>query len=619
MWKKENLRRRRLFTTKKKAGSQSARSRSTLRNGERLEERIVLNAAPVLDDAASPALLSIAEDAGAPSGQVGTFVSSLIDTSGTHNNFSDADGDLPGIAITGVNLQGGALWYSSDNGSTWLDVGAVSDEAPRLLAADATTRVYFEPAADFSGTVSDVISFKAWDRNVLWQQLGVDIDGEAAGDWSGYSVALSSDGQTLAISAPLNDGNGGNSGHTRIYSWDGSSWSQLGSDIDGEASADESGNSLSLSGDGRTVAIGANHNDGNGSDSGHVRIYSWDGSSWSQLGFDIDGEEAGDQSGWSVSLASDGETVAIGAARNSGNGSISGHVRVYEWDGSSWNQLGSDIDGEVANDWLGYRVALSADSRTVAIGAIYNDGNGTDSGHVRIYEWDGFSWNQLGSDIDGEAAGDLCGISVSLSADGQTLAIGAHQNDGIGSNAGHVRIYEWDGSSWNQLGSDIDGEAAGDNFGKSVSLSADGQTVAIGARYNDGNGSDASHVRIYSWDGSVWNQLGVDLDGEEAGDQSGTSVSLSADGQTVAIGATLNDGNGNESGHVRVYSWDGSAWNQVGVDLDGEEAGDRFGYSVALSSDGQTVAIGSRYNDGNGADSGHVRIYSWGWICMEST
>ena len=72
----------------------------------------MLNAAPVLDDTASPALFSIAEDAGAPVGQVGTLVSSLIDTSGTHSNFSDADGDLPGIAITGVNLQGGALWYS---------------------------------------------------------------------------------------------------------------------------------------------------------------------------------------------------------------------------------------------------------------------------------------------------------------------------------------------------------------------------------------------------------------------------------------------------------------------------------------------------------------------------
>ena len=110
-----------------------------------------VNDAPVLDPAASPQLDSIDENAGIPVGQVGTLVSDLIDVGGTHNNFSDADGDLPGIAITGTNLQGGALWYSSDNGSTWLDVGGVSGEAPRLLAADATNRIYFEPAEDFTG------------------------------------------------------------------------------------------------------------------------------------------------------------------------------------------------------------------------------------------------------------------------------------------------------------------------------------------------------------------------------------------------------------------------------------------------------------------------------------
>ena len=105
------------------------------------------NDAPVLDPTASPQLASVLEDAAAPSGQVGTLVSSLIDTGGPLNNFSDVDGDLPGIAITGVNLQGGSLWFSNDDGGTWLDVGAVSDAVPKLLAADATTRLYFQPAA----------------------------------------------------------------------------------------------------------------------------------------------------------------------------------------------------------------------------------------------------------------------------------------------------------------------------------------------------------------------------------------------------------------------------------------------------------------------------------------
>ena len=90
------------------------------------------------------------------------------------------------------------------------------------------------------------------------------------------------------------------------------------------------------------------------------------------------------------------------------------------------------------------------------------------------------SQEQLGSDIDGEAADDNSGRSVSLDSDGDRVAIGADLNDGTGTDAGHVRIYSWDGSSWNQLGSDIDGEAAGDAFGFSVSMDSDGDRVAIG-------------------------------------------------------------------------------------------------------------------------------------------
>ncbi len=106
-------------------------------------------------------------------------------------------------------------------------------------------------------------------------------------------------------------------------------------------------------------------------------------------------------------------------------------------------------------------------------------------------------------------------------------------------------------TSWEQLGLDIDGEADGDNSGESVSLSRDGTRVAIGAGTNGGS---AGHVRVYQWDGSTWNQLGADIDGEAAGDNSGSSVSLSGDGTTVAIGAFLNGGGGTDAGHVRVYS-----------------------------------------------------------------
>jgi uncharacterized repeat protein (TIGR02543 family) len=382
---------------------------------------------------------------------------------------------------------------------------------------------------------------------------------------------------------------------------------QMGSDIDGEAAGDYSGKSVSLSSDGTTVAIGAEANAGAGGNAGHVRIYEWDGTAWTQKGNDIDGEAANDYSGRSVSLSSDGKTVAIGAHLNDGGGPDAGHVRVYEWSDSAWNEKGSDIRGEAADDLSGISVSLSPDGTTVAIGANGNDGNGNSAGHVRVYEWDGTAWTQRGADIDGEAADDQSGTSVSLSSDGTTVAIGAERN---GTNAGHVRVYEWDGTAWTQRGADIDGEATDDRSGSSVSLSSDGTTVAIGARLNDGNGTNAGHVRVYKWEGGTWNQKGNDIDGEAASDFSGYSVSLSSDGTIVAIGASGNDDSGDGAGHVRLYKWDGGTWNQKGNDIDGEDTLDAFGRSVSLSSDGTIVAIGAWLNDGNGDNSGHARVYS---------
>ena len=327
---------------------------------------------------------------------------------------------------------------------------------------------------------------------------------------------------------------------------------QLGTDIDGEVGNDQSGRSVSLSSDGTRVAIGAYLNDGaNGSDSGHVRVYKLSGGSWIQLGSDINGEAADDFSGESVSLSSNGTRVAIGAGGSNGNGNNAGQVRIYDWNGTAWTQLGADIDGEAAGDNSGNSVALSSNGTRVAIGAIGNDDNGNDSGHVRVYDWNGTAWTQVGTDIDGEVGNDQSGYSVSLSSDGTRVAIGANTND---DSAGQVRVYDWNGSAWTQLGADIDGEAAYDYSGYSVSLSSDGTRVAIGANANDGNGANAGHVRVYGWNGTAWTQLGTDIDGEAASDLSGSSVSLSSDGTRVAIGAYLNDGaNGNDSGHVRVY------------------------------------------------------------------
>ncbi|MDE0734846.1 MAG: Ig-like domain-containing protein [Pirellulaceae bacterium] len=207
-----------------------------------------------------------------------------------------------------------------------------------------------------------------------------------------------------------------------------------------------------------------------------------------------------------MSLSDDGHIVAIGAPKNSNVGSFSGHTRIYQYDSnaSDWKKLGIDIDGENMIDMSGGAVALSGDGLTVAVGAILNTGGGTAAGHARAFRYTAGAWKQLGPDIDAEKAGDASGASVSLSTDGNTVAIGAWGNDGAnGENSGHVRIFRYNSpdNSWLAVGTDIDGEAIGDESGSSVAFSNDGNTISIGAISNLGNGNvtdgGSGHTRVY--------------------------------------------------------------------------------------------------------------------------
>ncbi|PSG90327.1 T9SS type A sorting domain-containing protein [Aurantibacter aestuarii] len=388
-------------------------------------------------------------------------------------------------------------------------------------------------------------------------QIGQDIDGEAANDSSGSSISLNAIGNIIAIGATNNDGNGNFSGHVRIYENQSGNWMQIGQDIDGEVADDRSGRSVSLSSDGGIVAIGANFNDANGSEAGHVRVYENIADNWIQLGQDIDGEALGDLSGQSISLNSTGNIIAIGAPHNDENGANSGHVRIFEYVSNNWLQIGSDIDGVGTNDQSGFSVSLNSTGNIIAIGAPYNDGNGNGSGHVRVYENIAGNWTQIGNDIEGEIAGDQIGYDIELNGLGDIIAIGTAPKFAIGIDSGISRIYKFQNNNWVKVGSDIIGETINDESGSAISLSSDGNIVAIGAYRNDGNGTDSGHVRVLQNINDNWIQIGNDIDGESADDISGSNVSLSSDGTTLAVGAQLNDGNGNNSGHVRVFDISG--------------------------------------------------------------
>jgi hypothetical protein len=374
-------------------------------------------------------------------------------------------------------------------------------------------------------------------------------------------------------------------------------FSQLGTDIDGTTSFGNAGQSVSLSSDGSRLAVGIRS--GGSSSQGIVRVFDWDGTSWTQVGSDIVGLVNGDNFGRAVSLSSDGARVAIGAPFADPVPSSSGQVSVYELSGSTWVQMGSTFSGSVNNERLGTSVSLNSDGTKLAFGALQT---GSNTGYVKVYNWSGTSWTQVGSTMVGDATGDEYGTSVSLSSDGTRLAVGAAAQN----TSGYVRVYEFSGNAWGQLGSIINGEGSTDRFGFSVSLSSDGTRFAAGGI---GNTANSGHVRVFEYS-SDWTQVGSAIDSESSADNFGYSVSLNSDGTRLAAGAIFNNSN---RGHTRVFdsqtSFGTTSWNQIGSDIDGEAPNDYSGNSVSLSSDGLRLAIGAPNNADGGSLAGHVRVY----------
>ncbi|WP_242094597.1 T9SS type A sorting domain-containing protein [Aestuariivivens sediminicola] len=376
---------------------------------------------------------------------------------------------------------------------------------------------------------------------------------------------------------------------------------QIGNDIYGEAAEDNLGACVSLSSDGSFVAVGAPFKNNY---TGMVRVYENLNGIWSQIGNAIYGESESVYFGHAISLSSDGSVMAVGAFL----GSNFGRVRIFKYTGGDWTQIGNGIDGQSGDTFFGYSVSLSADGRMVAIGAPSNLLIGLVDSHIRIYENIQGVWTQIGNDIMGDSNFDMKGWSLSLSDDGSKLAIGAPGSNVTGDFSGMVTVYEKTEDDWTSIGNTINAENEGDFFGNSVSLSGDGNTVAIGAPGFDSS-YDWGYVQIYKNSSGIWTQLGNRIEAHTVDDRLGCSVSLSSDGSLVAIGAAGDDSHGTDAGLVRIYRNISGIWTQIGNVIAGESPNSNLGACVNISSDGRTVAVGAPSNDTYLENSGQVKIF----------
>jgi hypothetical protein len=378
-------------------------------------------------------------------------------------------------------------------------------------------------------------------------------------------------------------------------------WSQLGSDIDGQSANDQFGESVSLNADGTIMAVGSAKNDGNGLDAGHVRVFEWDGSNWNQKGTNLEGQITGSLFGSSVDLSADGNVLVVGApCFQTSNPALPGYTAVYFWNGTDWTQRGSNIEGQSLSilNSAGTSVSISASGNIIATGAIGNSGTFSYAGQTQIFEWNGNNWIQLGNDIEGQEDWDSSG-AVSLNAAGNIVAVGA-SGANIG---GNCRIFQWNGNDWIQMGIDILGGNE-NSFGGFVDLDNSGLTLAVSASSNEFFGT--GYVKIFSWNGTDWIQKGSILEGNQNITDFFGQAKLSADGNTLVAGAY---GNTDENGYAKVFKFIDNDWVQEGNTINGESVADFFGFAVAINADGSKIAVGATTNDGNGQSAGHVRVF----------
>ncbi|MCI4666787.1 MAG: T9SS type A sorting domain-containing protein [Bacteroidia bacterium] len=387
---------------------------------------------------------------------------------------------------------------------------------------------------------------------------------------------------------------------------------QIGGEINGQFQ-NWLGYALDISKDGKRVAIGAPGLRGLIGLLGQVRVMEWNGNQWEQIGLDIAGKDVGEQAGISVAISDDGKRVAVGSQ---GTNNKTGSVQTYEWDGIKWNPIGTRLDGDNPSEIFGTSISMSSDGNILAVGSPLNNQNGRRSGLVRTFGWNGQDWVQLGNDITGVDSLEITGFSVSLSSDGRRLAIGSPDYvENSFSQIGYARVFEWNQTDWEQIGSTIFGVGSFDRLGFEVAMSGDGDHLALGMPRGGEIGLSPGRVQILEWDNSSndWAAMGNDLIGDVPYSGFGGRISLSFDGDRIAVGAESFKIPGNlfRTGMVRVYQWNGAEWNALTNDIYGEMIRDNLGTAVALTPDGSRLAAGASFNTTGGERAGQVRIFDF--------
>ena len=431
------------------------------------------------------------------------------------------------------------------------------------------------------------------------QQVKLTASDGATNDYFGVSVSVSGDTIVVGAYADDDNGTNSGSAYVFVKpsgGWAEATRTAKLTASDG-ATFDNFGRSVSVSGD--TIAVGATSDDDNGSNSGSAYVFVKPSGGWADMTetakLTASDGAAGDNFGDSVSVS--GDTIVVGAESDDDNGHHSGSAYVFVMPNGGWADMTETAkltasDG-AANDNFGESVSVSGD--TIVAGAYGDDDNGSLSGSAYVFVRPSGGWSEATQTAkltasDG-TADDHFGISVSMSGD--TIVVGA-SNTYDGTATGSAYVFEKPSGGWSDTTQTAkltasDG-AAEDNFGWSVSVSGD--TVVVGAVDDDDNGDGSGSAYVFEKPSGGWSDATqtaklADIDGA-ADDDFGWSVSVSGD--TIVVGAPYDDDNGTSSGSAHVYMFEALVLRQHDLDESG-------GWEIVESGPVEVGWIGSARND----------------------
>jgi len=463
---------------------------------------------------------------------------------------------------------------------------------PSELTSEPTSMPSYEasslPSSSLSPSLGPTTGPTSIYQTTSFTQIDKALSGKESGVQFGYSIALSSDGSVMAVGSRYDAANGPRSGDVRVFVLSAKNkWEQLGKTIKGRNEADQFGFSVALSSDGLTLAASEPGYDGKAGDrSGSVRIFRYDSGepkaygtngSWKKTG-ELSGEDSTALFGVSISLSGDGSKLAVGAPYHDSDkldelGEAlrkAGRVRVFEYEGEEWKPLGQPIDGKSPSSWWGWSVDLSADGTFFAAGAIRH----ASGGYVQVYKVESdadsgdYVWTQVGNDMyskdalpDGEEGrlDDRFGHSVSLSHDADRIIVGCPNSDVNGvTNSGMAVVYQRPfvgnvTAEWTVVGKPLVGRSESAEAGWSVGISDKSNQIIVGAPGDSITKVGAGTATPFRWnsDAMEW-EPAQPLYGREKDEGYGFSVAMSADGNVIGVGAPSED---DDRGFAGAYAY----------------------------------------------------------------